>query len=177
MRFLKKIIGRIFKKVFALDKLKERTIKEGPLRGLFYYGTYSDKIYFSSTFEEKVVKVIKKNIDKGNIYDIGAHFGSYSSLFAKLVKEGKVYSFEPNPYCFERLGRTVSLNSLNNKIKIFNFGIGDTNGVGEMMILLDNLARSTCDQGLKYHYRSRKHFIKNIKIKSLDNLRHSNKTP
>ena len=173
MRLIKKYIIRLLGKIFNWDKFKKRRIKEGPLRGLFYYGRYRDKRYFDSLYEKKVVNLVKKNVTKGNVYDIGAHYGFYSLLFAKLIrKEGKVYSFEPNPYCLKRLRQAVSLNRLDDKVKIFDFGIGETNRRVEMMVLLDNLGRSTCNEHLKNWYKNRTNFARKIeiKIRSLDTL-------
>ncbi|OGZ18364.1 MAG: hypothetical protein A2V72_01165 [Candidatus Nealsonbacteria bacterium RBG_13_37_56] len=177
MNFVNKIIVKItnieiIKKIFGFDKFKKRLIKNGLLKDLFYYGSYSDGRYFNS-FEPEIVNLIKRIMPQGNIYDVGAHFGFYSSLFAKLVKNGRVYSFEPNPYCLEKLKKTVEINRFDNLIKILDFGLGEKDQEAEMEILLDNLARSTCDQELKDNYNNKgNHLIKKIKIKikALDNL-------
>lgn len=47
------------------------------------------------------------------VVDIGANVGYFTLLFAKLVgKEGKVYSFEPDPRNFQLLQRTLERNGL-----------------------------------------------------------------
>jgi len=169
MKFINKII---IEKIFGFDKFKKRLIKKGPLKDSFYYGSFLDGRYFNS-FEPEIVETIKKIYQQGNIYDIGAHFGFYSLLFSRLVKNGRVYSFEPNPYCLEKLKKTVEINGFNNLIKILNFGLGEKDQEREMMVLLDNLARSTCDQGLKDLYKNKSNHLSEkvkIKIRALDNL-------
>jgi len=45
------------------------------------------------------------------VLDIGANIGAHTLPFAKLVGEGgRVYSFEPTQYAFEKLGRNVQAN-------------------------------------------------------------------
>lgn len=46
------------------------------------------------------------------VYDIGAHTGSHTALMARRAQH--VYSFEPEPSAFARLGELVLLNSVTN---------------------------------------------------------------
>lgn len=64
--------------------------------------------------------VIRRIVKKGQIVcDIGAHIGSYTLSFAKLVgPEGKVYAFEPVPENLRLLKRNVQLNSYRNVVEI-----------------------------------------------------------
>lgn len=165
-------IQKAFSLSFDLNKLKKRRIKQEPLKNLFYYGSYSDGRYFNS-FEPEIVNLIQGIMPQGNVYDIGAHFGFYSLLFAELIKNGQVYSFEPNPYCLEKLKKTIELNGLNGLVEISAFGLGEEDQEAEMEVLLDNLARSTCDQELKDHYKIKgNHLVEKtkIRIKTLDNV-------
>ncbi|MDP2910499.1 MAG: FkbM family methyltransferase, partial [bacterium] len=132
MNIFKRILIKIGKikvlnKIFNIDTLKKRQIKTGFLKRLFFYGKYCDHRYFDGFFEERIIKTINKIMVPGNIYDIGAHFGFYSLIFAKSAKNGKVYCFEPNPYCFERLSKTIELNNFKDKVELFNFAIGSEN--------------------------------------------------
>ncbi|MEN9448048.1 MAG: hypothetical protein RJA25_1338 [Bacteroidota bacterium] len=58
--------------------------------------------------------------------DIGANIGETTLNFAKLATKGKVYSFEPVPFLFERLKTNISLNSFKN-IQLHNIAISDKN--------------------------------------------------
>jgi FkbM family methyltransferase len=55
--------------------------------------------------EIRLAKYLIKNLKEGDIFiDVGAHFGYFSLLAAKLVNsEGKVISFEPSPKTFNIL--------------------------------------------------------------------------
>ncbi len=155
---------------FGLNKNKKRKIKNGPLKGMYFYGSYLDKRYFTD-FEKDIVSKTEKIIKDGNIFDIGGHFGFYALLFSKLLNKGEVYTFEPNPYCYDQLIKNIKINNLEDKIKAFNFGISDQESSLEMMVVSDNLARSTCDQEMKEHYKEKKNIeMKNVTVKNLDNL-------
>lgn len=46
--------------------------------------------------------------------DVGANIGYYTAMAASIVGKGRVISYEPNPYAFERLSRWVQLNQAKN---------------------------------------------------------------
>jgi FkbM family methyltransferase len=77
----------------------------------YQYGFYVSEI--SETF--LIMNIINKY---ENFIDIGAHLGFFTSLVASHKK--KVFSFEPNPYCFEKIKK-------NKYIKKYNIGLGDKN--------------------------------------------------
>lgn len=56
-------------------------------------------------------------------YDLGACEGRFS-IYAAL-KGHSVYSFEPNKANFETLQMNIKLNNLENKVSIFNLGVGE----------------------------------------------------
>ncbi|QNA43842.1 FkbM family methyltransferase [Lacibacter sediminis] len=60
----------------------------------------------------------------GLVLDVGACFGYYSILAAKLGF--KTYAFEPNPKTAELLEKNVSLNQLNHLVKIQKNALGST---------------------------------------------------
>ena len=57
-------------------------------------------------------------------FDIGANIGETTLNFAQLAKNGKVYSFEPVPFLYERLKTNVGLNTFKN-IELHNLAISD----------------------------------------------------
>ena len=63
------------------------------------------------------------------LWDIGSHFGHYS-IFAASVVQGKnqVFSFEPDAYAKEVQVENINLNHLNDKIRIFDCAVSDSNG-------------------------------------------------
>ena len=57
-------------------------------------------------------------------FDIGANIGETTLNFAKLAAKGKIYSFEPVPFLFQRLKTNVELNSFQN-ISLNNLAVSD----------------------------------------------------
>jgi FkbM family methyltransferase len=75
--------------------------------------------------EPHITKFAKDMIKEGDVvYDIGAHIGYTSLLFAQnLGDTGKVYAFEILPSTAELLKKTVNANKFNN-IEVHNTGLG-----------------------------------------------------
>ena len=71
-------------------------------------------------YEPNQTKIVKKYVHEGDVViDIGAHVGYYTLLMAQLVgKNGKVYSFEPDPVNFELLKKSVEINGFENVVLI-----------------------------------------------------------
>lgn len=58
------------------------------------------------------------------VYDIGASVGLYTAFTAAALREGQVYSFEPDPAIRARLIQNVSMNQLDN-VTIVPWAVGD----------------------------------------------------
>ena len=71
-------------------------------------------------YEPNQTKIVKKYVHEGDVViDVGAHVGYYTLLMAQLVgKNGKVYSFEPDPINFELLKKSVEINGFENVVLI-----------------------------------------------------------
>ena len=82
---------------------------------------------FSTEFLQKFVK------EEDIVIDIGANIGYYSLMEAQLANKGKVYAIEPIPTNVDLLKKNVELNAYKN-IFVYQFAIGDKNGVGKMYI-------------------------------------------
>jgi len=80
-------------------------------------------------WEELTTKMFKEGISKGDVVlDLGANVGYYSLLAAQLVgKEGKVYSFEPEPKNFSVLLKNIELNGYDNIVPVQK-AVSDTSG-------------------------------------------------
>lgn len=61
-------------------------------------------------------------------YDVGAHVGFYTMMFARLSgKEGRVYAFEPNTINLNYLKTHIEINSIEN-VTIFPIALGQDRG-------------------------------------------------
>lgn len=106
------------------------------------------KIFFLGEYEKGTNKTLAKYIKKGDVViEAGANLGSETILLSKLVGEGKVYGFEPNPYTFERLSINVTINDLKN-VKVYDIAIGEKNGD----ISFNIYPKGFCNPGMSSKY-------------------------
>jgi len=104
-------IGKV---VFSFESLEwDKNIKQ------MYFGCY----------QLDTVEMIKKTLKAGDIFiDVGASVGYLTAIGATLVGEnGQVHSFEPVPFCFQKLKRLSEMNP-RYKIVTNNCAVGDTLG-------------------------------------------------
>ena len=90
-----------------------------------------DKIVRHQPYEHNEIEFVQGFLKKNNVFmDIGANFGLYSIIAAKLVgEEGKVISIEPEPGNLKRLKRNVIFNRIS--IHIIPLALGETEGLTE----------------------------------------------
>jgi FkbM family methyltransferase len=128
-------------KIGGASKLKKFVIEEDNKgKGKF---AYDDKYTFSSLpddsfnfwlkkgyFSEKsaliaVNSYVSKN---GVIVDVGAHIGTMSVPFAKMVPNGRVISFEPQKKMYQILVKNLKDNRIMN-CETFNLAVGHKHGI------------------------------------------------
>jgi FkbM family methyltransferase len=61
------------------------------------------------------------------VFDVGAHAGQFSKLFAKLAPNGKVFAFEPSVYARSILKPALAWNRLTH-VEIVPMGLSDADG-------------------------------------------------
>jgi len=106
------------------------------------------KIFFTGEYEAATNKVLAQYVKKNDVViEAGANLGSETLLLSKLVGNGTVYGFEPNPHTFERLGMNVSINNLAN-VKIFDCALGEKNGNIDFNIY----PKDFCNPGMSSKY-------------------------
>ena len=76
-------------------------------------------------------------------YDVGANVGMYS-IFAAIVSQSKVFSFEPEANNFQMLMENIILNNLSDKIIPYPIGISDKTS-------LTTLHMNIFDKGSSHH--------------------------
>ena len=100
--------------------------KKGPqFRQLAKYGIY----------EKETTEYFLENVSEGDVVlDIGANIGYFTLLFASSVgKEGKVFSFEPEPSNFEILKKNVKTNNFQNVV-LENGAVSNSMGTTELYL-------------------------------------------
>ena len=82
---------------------------------------------FLGCYEPRETAVIRGLLGRGSVFvDAGANIGWYTALAAGIVgPSGRVLSFEPSPYAYQLLSRTVARCP---NVQAFNFGLSNQEG-------------------------------------------------
>jgi FkbM family methyltransferase len=101
------------KRVVERDGIKyEIDLSEGIELSMYLFGNFQKHILANKHYKIKQDDVI---------FDIGTNIGLMTLQFAKLVPNGKVYSFEPTHYAIGRLRSNLALNpELAKRVQIIN---------------------------------------------------------
>ena len=99
---------------------------DGDYEELLYHAHW--KKYFNEEYEK-----IKPFVKEGDmVMDIGSNIGLFTLILSDLIgANGKVYSFEPSAYLFEKLNNNVQVNNINN-VETFKVGMGSKEDETEM---------------------------------------------
>ncbi len=104
------------------------TIRKCEVDGIVFQLDISDTVGHSNYFnvDEPAQQLLYDFVQKGMVViDIGANIGATTLNFAKKVSAaGKVFSFEPSPYNYNKAKQNISLNNFSN-IKLINQGLGN----------------------------------------------------
>ena len=115
-----------FTTFFINDKIKLKSFKEYKL--ILDISEYTSWLYYFRDQQNINDKEIIKNIlnTESNVIDIGSNIGYYSIFFSTIIKNGKIFSFEPEKNNYNKLIQNINLNNVNN-IQVFNYALSDTN--------------------------------------------------
>ena len=88
--------------------------------------------YWDNWADGALGKIDKYLSDNAVILDIGANVGSHTVYWALERNAEKIYSFEPLADTFNILKRNIELNSLEDRVEIFDIGLSDESCYGEI---------------------------------------------
>ena len=111
-KYLIKLYSRIFARTYFYNF--NVLLYNMSIRGLGVYSHKSGEYFF---YRNLLPNILKNS--KPVIFDVGANIGSKTLLFKKLFPQSRIYSFEPNPKCFEKL-RVINQEN----IKLFPLALG-----------------------------------------------------
>lgn len=96
---------------------------------------YIQRCMYLNVFEPEETSFVQAYLKPGMCFvDAGANIGYYSLLAAEKVGlKGLVMAFEPSPYAYERLVRTVTENGLR-QVRAEQAGLGEQNGVARLQL-------------------------------------------
>lgn len=134
-----------------------------------------DVICASPDFERPDIDLVVKTLDKIFIknksvkfLDIGADIGTYSIILGNKFYKKKlaIYAFEPFKESYDLCEENISINSLQDKVKVFNYGL--YNKQKEILLSLndDNPGGQTLMENLYYSKDTY-----SVKVNLLDNIK------
>ena len=90
---------------------------------------YVDRVIaVEGIFERRFVSYLNSVLPRDAVMlDIGANIGNHAIFLAEGCRE--IHCFEPNPKVAERLRRNIAHNDLNDRISVYEFGLGDRDEV------------------------------------------------
>lgn len=105
-------------------------ILAGPLRGAKWIVGSQRHAFWLGIYESYLQQLLVRHVTPGSIFfDVGANVGLYSLLASKLVEDGKVVAFEPDPANVAFLKRHLILNRVAN-VTVLDCAITDKEGTG-----------------------------------------------
>lgn len=90
---------------------------------------FIQKSIYLNLYERKETALVKNYLKPGMTFiDVGANIGYYTLLSSSLVgREGVVLAFEPSPYAFDILCKTIKNNNIN-QARAIQAGLSDSKG-------------------------------------------------
>ena len=125
----------------------------------------------SGRWESHIAKLLDRYTKPNtNAIDIGAFIGTHTLTLSDSVKNGKVYSFEPQPWAYEAIKSSLKKNKITNVI-LKNLGVSDKKNM--IKFCSDSTGGSTiCYEKNKKLEKWK--YVYNIDIISIDSLKLKN---
>lgn len=131
----------VIKRFFFIDRSMKRkhfilTVKGGTKFYLPYYKTdliqkqitQKKSFYEHDLLDNSLEDTPLKVLEKGCFLDIGANIGNHTLYFFQKNLIKSAYCFEPVKDTFDILKKNIEINKLQNKVNLFNVGVGQTKG-------------------------------------------------
>lgn len=109
-------------KTFNLTRIQKEPYG---IKALLTRNDHLDYYVRNGIFDDKaIINFVTKYIKPGmNVCDVGANYGLFSILCAKLVGDtGRIYAFEPSFYNFKKMILNFELNNVENLVLPFKLG-------------------------------------------------------
>lgn len=151
IRIRKALSGKGFSNIPGVKSIYGHFYKIVDPKGIIEITIQGNKMYVNSqdkvivpqlltqgVWEKYETELLSSSVKRGDvILDIGANFGYFSIMAAKLVgNEGKVYAFEPEPDNYQLLIKNIKLNGYTNIIPIQK---AVSNRNGKLKLYLDKI--------------------------------------
>lgn len=106
-----------------------------PYRGRITAGLFAHlfKAVFKQHHREMRSLLTPLISDDAVVFDVGAHAGQYTKLFARLARRGRIYAIEPQSYARRILRTAIRFNQLRN-VEILPLALGAAPGTATLTI-------------------------------------------
>jgi len=129
---------------------QEFEISSGPLNGykILLDPDGWERRYIFGEYEPTIVNVVSELCKPGMIViDIGAHYGYFSMIMAKLVGPGgRCIAFEPSPGNCEHINYAIKANNIKN-LEVFDAAVGDFDGITDFVLEESGFMGHMIDKG------------------------------
>lgn len=115
----KKTNSKFFLPLYASDFIQSRLF----LSDDYFERKILDKI---SNYKSGIIK--KHVMDGEAILDIGANIGNHTLFYCNEMGATNVYAFEPLLPTYMILKENIRINNLNDKVKLYNYALGEQSG-------------------------------------------------
>lgn len=106
-------------------------------------------IYYLGNYESEEVDYLMQALRPDDVcFDVGANLGYYTVLMARAVPQGRVYAFEPDPFCNALLQLNVRINGLENVV-VSRLALSDRPGTSSFFRCIDSAFSSFKDTARK----------------------------
>jgi|MDTF01.1.fsa_nt_gb FkbM family methyltransferase len=114
--------------------------------------------FIDSKNKNKIINFFKKKLHSQiiNVIDVGAHKGETIDLFYNNFNINKIFAFEANPKIYESLKDKISMLKYQNKVHLFNFGIGEKKESKDLLIFNESSSSTYNTINDKSNYYKRK---------------------
>jgi len=170
---MKKLFNKFLRVIREiLFRNNKHTIRYGLAKGMKRIGGIS---FLPLNKKDSKEKQFLNKLDLQNkiVYDVGALEGIMTLFFARIVGEGKVVAFEPNPQNFSMIKRNISVNNLTN-VLLSNYAIGKKDETIDFIVPKYFRGHGSF---INRYQMSKNSFCYKVKVTSVDNLIKKNNYP
>jgi len=131
------------------------------------------RAYYTGDYDTSAIRSAMRMLRPDSVvFDIGANIGFWSIPLGLRVKEnGCVYSFEPVPANYRRLGENVRRNSLTTTVRPHQLGLSDHNGSLQISLREDfSMGAETGNAAIVIDSEDLKFTCSEIPVNSLDDI-------
>jgi FkbM family methyltransferase len=168
-------LQRLFFRKFLSGREFLHTINAGPAKGLAYpISLPRDKAIWTGTYERELAGAVAGSVRQGDVcYDIGAHRGFFSGVFA-LAGASRVIAFEPFPDNCAQLQRLFA-NNPHLPLTFEQTAVGRDDGIVEFNVMPDSSMGKLASSSFQPDVESAA--VLKVSVRSLDSLISEGKYP